>query len=134
VQRNKSFLVVCVSIVITGIAAAQNAQRTPSVVQDARFVPPAASSFAEHALPAHLMLTPPIPVSGLWMARAGSFQSSIAAGSTGSHPGPTSLADDYYSRHFGFFCKRELELEKTIHVPLRFRLGSLENCNRLEGK
>jgi hypothetical protein len=36
--------------------------------------------------------------------------------------------------HFGFFCRRELELEKTIRLPLRFRLGSLEYCNRLEGK
>jgi hypothetical protein len=57
-------------------------------------------------------------------------------GSTGSLPGASvsSLADDYYSCHFGFFCKKELEFEKTTHIPLRFRLGSLEQCNALEGK
>jgi hypothetical protein len=44
------------------------------------------------------------------------------------------LEANYYSSHFGFFCKRELELEKAIHLPVRFRLGSLEYCNRLEGK
>jgi hypothetical protein len=34
----------------------------------------------------------------------------------------------------GFFCKREWELEKTTHIPFRFRLGSLAECNTLEGK
>jgi hypothetical protein len=42
-------------------------------------------------------------------------------------------ADFYYCRS-GFFCKREWELEKATHIPFRFRLGSLDYCNALEGK
>jgi hypothetical protein len=42
-------------------------------------------------------------------------------------------ADLYYLQS-GFFCKKEWELEKTTHIPFRFRLGSLADCNALEGK
>ena len=42
-------------------------------------------------------------------------------------------ADIYYIQS-GFFCKREWEIEKVTHIPLRFRLGSLSDCNALEGK
>ena len=41
---------------------------------------------------------------------------------------------DLYYLQSGFFCKREWELEKATHIPLRFRLGSLADCNALEGK
>jgi hypothetical protein len=40
----------------------------------------------------------------------------------------------YYIGNLGFFCKKELEIEKTTHLPLRLRLGSLQEVNRLEGK
>jgi hypothetical protein len=49
-------------------------------------------------------------------------------------PAPPGITEDYYTRHFGFFCIRELKFEKMTGIPLRFRLGSLEQCNALEGK
>lgn len=36
--------------------------------------------------------------------------------------------------HYGFFCRQELKWDKKLPTQLRFRLGSHEACDRLEGK
>ena len=35
---------------------------------------------------------------------------------------------------YGFFCRQELKMDKLTAMPVRFRLGSMEQCNQLEGK
>ena len=57
-----------------------------------------------------------------------------SAGNTNRSFMNTMVPSDYYTRHFGFFCDKELKLEKSTGVPFRLRLGSLESCNKLEGK
>ena len=44
------------------------------------------------------------------------------------------ITADFYTCNFGFFCKKELQIEKSTKIPLRFRLGSLQYNDYLEGK
>ena len=47
---------------------------------------------------------------------------------------PVFLSPSFYASQLGFFCKQEIKMDKITKVPFRFRLGSIAECNRLEGK
>jgi hypothetical protein len=130
-QRIKTFLVVCFSILIISPVCAQV---YPPGNGDLRFRPLKLDGNSINPIPMNPALTP--------------------VNFTGNYPGGTVplfhpanqppsivvfqalstqvLENDYYTQHFGFFCKKELQFEKVTHIPLRFRLGSLEYCNQLE--
>ena len=40
----------------------------------------------------------------------------------------------FYVNNLGFFCKQELKLQAATGLPFKFRLGSLQYCDRMEGK
>jgi len=44
------------------------------------------------------------------------------------------LPPDFYSTHLGFFCRKELQVEKAVKFPIKFRLGSVAYCDAMEGK
>jgi len=43
------------------------------------------------------------------------------------------IPQNFYTLHLGFFCREELKMQ-DMHVPVTFRLGSMDNCNWLEQK
>jgi hypothetical protein len=43
------------------------------------------------------------------------------------------LAPNYYTTKTGFFCNTERSLEKYTKLPVKFRLGSVEQTQKLEG-
>ncbi|MFC4231113.1 hypothetical protein ACFOW1_04380 [Parasediminibacterium paludis] len=44
------------------------------------------------------------------------------------------VASNYYSNNLSFFCKQELQIQKITKVPVKFRIGSVEEVDKLEGK
>jgi len=47
---------------------------------------------------------------------------------------PLQKLPNYYIPTLGVFCKAELQLQKQITIPIKFRLGTLQYCNIYEGK
>jgi len=44
------------------------------------------------------------------------------------------IPENFSTLSYGFFCRKELAIEKATKIPFRFRLGSLQQCNYYEGK
>lgn len=43
------------------------------------------------------------------------------------------IPQNLYTQCFGFFCRQELKMQQA-HIPVTFRLGSMDYCNWLEQK
>ena len=44
------------------------------------------------------------------------------------------VSPNFYVKNLGFFCKQELKFEAATGIPFKFRLGSVQYCDRMEGK
>jgi hypothetical protein len=44
------------------------------------------------------------------------------------------IAPDNYTQNLAFFCKKEIQMEKITKIPFKFRLGSIDDVDKLEGK
>ncbi len=44
------------------------------------------------------------------------------------------VKQNFYSSNLAFFCKKELKFEKATGIPFKFRLGSVQYVDYLEGK
>ncbi len=47
---------------------------------------------------------------------------------------PLRISSAEFTRHLPFFCRQELALEKRIKLPVRLRLGSVQQADWLESK
>ena len=43
------------------------------------------------------------------------------------------IPENFYENGLGFFCRQEIKMQQ-VHVPLVFRVGSMDDCNYLEQK
>ena len=44
------------------------------------------------------------------------------------------VSADFYVKNLGFFCKQELKFAAITKIPFKFRIGSVNHCDWMEGK
>ena len=44
------------------------------------------------------------------------------------------IPGNFYAKQLPFFCSKELQVQKAVGIPIKFRVGSVEYCDKLEGK
>jgi len=49
-------------------------------------------------------------------------------------PAIRSLPQNFYTSRLGFMCKKEIQIQKALRLPLFFRLGSKEYVDYMERK
>ncbi len=70
-----------------------------------------------------------------WVKHAAAIKTTTTPVFLINQPGSYSIiSSNFYTQNFGFFCKKELQIEKAIKLPLKFRLGSVQQCDWMEGK
>jgi len=137
-QRKKIFVVVCISALLGGAVQGQDifpARREKSLFQALPIWEPSGMGTTRWggALSVRGTGNEALRRQLMEELRTGRPAPEVRAWGIGLMATEVIPADRVVTR-FGFFCRRELELEKSIKVPLRFRLGSLDYCNKLEGK
>lgn len=45
-----------------------------------------------------------------------------------------SVLPNQYMQSLGFFCKQEIQLQKRSIMPVKFRVGTQQSCDHIEGK
>ena len=44
------------------------------------------------------------------------------------------VSPSFYTNNLAFFCRQEIKFEKVTKIPFKFRLGSVQQVDYLEGK
>ncbi len=62
------------------------------------------------------------------------YQTSFPSNSFAINNPVKTIPASYYTNSLSFFCKKELQIEKAVKIPVKMRLGNVTYTDKLEGK